>query len=393
MNQTPGMAAALRTMAQTAWWRVPLGFTLTVAFVSLATFWLPNPLRTVVTLICMAGLWVLLFYMASRLLIQEMTGARRQQERNAVNVPDGLALRHVVLWIGLSLILAMMDAALGLSGLLAAGLVLALVLPGATLVLVSGNSLVDALYPPEWLRFFRELGPRDYIALSGWLVLFSILYVSLAGVLSEAPIWVRNALQMGWWSFGLLAWSACAGMLLHAHRIAPPSGPTPKGPETAAPSDLFDQVMEQGADVIKHRKLARVLTAAGETDLALAHAQVHIPALLMTFDRPVEALEQADRLLVLDGDFCLRDPVLMRLLIQTSRRTAPAALTVSLCRNYLKSFPASLVRAEVALTACEALAEADILEEGAGQAWLETVAQEELDTPQRSRLEVLRGSL
>lgn len=377
-------------MAHTGWWRVPPGFALVVALLALAAGWLPEAVRGLLYFLVMTATWLMLFYLAGRFLLEQAVDARRPGERNAVAVPEGLALRQMALWLLFSLLLAAAQATAGTPGLLAAGLLIALVAPAATFALVSGQTLSDALYPPEWQARVHSVGWSGYRALSLWLVFFALVYLLMAEVLTGVPYGLRNGVLMGWWSFALLAWSGAAGQLLRAPR-RPGANQAHPAAEPVDPVKLFDQVMRQGGDIMQHRKLARLLAAAGDRRRALVHAQAHLPALLVTFQRPLEALEQADRLLGLQPSFCLEDPVMMRGLIGQARALAPAALTLSLCHNYLQRFRASLVRGEILLIACEVLAENDSLDGPSGQAWLEAVSAEPLDAKQRVRLEALKS--
>lgn len=372
-------------------WRYAIGgLPVAVLLVYLVAWWLPGPLGGLLIMLSMPGLWLLLFALASRLLLNKAAGVRLAREADAVDTPPGVALRHVLLWLLASLVIALAHAQAGSAGLILVGLLLALALPGATLVLSDGQPLSDALYPPEWLKFARELGVRHYLVLSGWLTIYTMIYLVLAVVLEPAAAWLRNALQMFWWSAALMAWFAQAGSLLHAHRAQTrPTTRREPGPALQDPAAVFDQLMRYGGSCECHRQLARTLEALGDDARALAHGQVHVTALLLSFERPIEALEQADRLLGLDEDFCLDDPVVMRRLIQTGRELAPPSLLVRLCRNYLARFPSSLVAADIHLLACETLAGAGLLHTKQARAWLAALAAADLDAVQRGRLSTL----
>ncbi len=385
-----GSMAAWRWVLRAPWRYLPPALAVAVVVVELLAALLPGFLGGLLILSSMFALWALLFTLASRLLLLRAAGGRGTRQAAAVDLPPGVAVRHTILWILASLLLALVHSAGGLAGLLLAGAVLALLLPGATMVITSGKDLSDALYPAEWLACLRRLGPRDYLALSAWLFAYALVYLVLAGLLDSAPASLRNALQMAWWSGAMLAWFAHAGLSLHAHRAEDEEG-GPGDQEVAIPSPadpvaLFEYVMRRGGDAALHRKLARSLESAGEDRRALTHGQVHIQALLLTFERPTEALEQADRLLALDPDFSLDDPVVMRHLIQTAGRLGTPDLVARLCRNYLARFPGSLVAADIRLTACEALADADRLDTEPARDWLDALADHDLDAAQAERL-------
>ncbi|MGY6554227.1 MAG: hypothetical protein ACXIUM_06860 [Wenzhouxiangella sp.] len=383
-------AAAWRRVLALPWAYVPLGMALAVTVVDLATRILPGPLGGVLILIAVLSFWVLLFALASRLLLQAACGGRSGQDLDPLDVPPGVGVRHVLLWLLASVLLALIHAAGGLPGALVASLALALLLPGATLALSSGETFSDALYPPEWRRWWARLGRRDYLSLSLWLVLYALCYLLLAAVLVHAAPWFRNAVQMTWWSAAVLAWFAYAGLLLNQHRPRAARPERPVLPSAADPLALFEHVQGHGADAELHRKLARALEAGGHTAQALVHAQVHIPALLDSFERPLEALEQADRLLALRPNFSLDDPRVMRQLIDTARKMAPPELVVRLCQNYLQRYTASLFTDEVRLAGCEALAQAGALDSAVGRDWLSALAQADLEPAQSARLSTLR---
>ncbi|TVS11049.1 MAG: hypothetical protein EA419_09215 [Wenzhouxiangella sp.] len=390
-SSVSGLTAAWRWALAPPWRYVPPSLALAVIAVEMLAAVLPRFLGGLLILVSMLALWALLFTLASRLLLLRAAGVRRMRQAASVDLPPGIAVRHTVLWVLASLLLALIHGGTGLAGLVPASLVLALILPGATMVLSAGQSLSDALYPPEWLQNLRRLGVVDYLVLSAWLAVYALIYLVVSGVLADAPGWLRNALQMTWWSAGLLAWFAHVGLLLHAHRqtddrAAPPPSNVPSVDDPVA---LFEHVLRNGGDASLHRKLARTLEAAGEDRRALIHGQVHVQALVLTFERPTEALEQADRLLALDPRFSLDDPVVMRHLIQTAGRLGTPELVARLCRNYLARFPGSLVAADIRLTACEALADAGRLNTQQARDWLDALADDDLDAAQARRLERL----
>ena len=384
------MAAALRLVLRPPWCMLPLGLALAVVAIHVLAAWLPGPLRGLLIMVSMLGLWLVLFALAGRLLRQRAAGARLARERRAIELPEGAAWKQVLLWLIFSILLAVAQAGGGPVGLLTISLLAAVSLPGATLTLTCGRPLIDALYPVEWLKSAREIGPRTYLSLSGWVMVFALIYLLLAAVTAELPAWLRNALQMGWWSLTLLAWSAALGMAVHA--AGKPAAARPRRKNPPAPSnstEMLDQVLREGGDTEAHRTLARRLAAEGNTEGALQHGQVYIPALLQTFERPAEAVEQADRLLALDGEFCLDDPVMMRHLIKAAAEQAPADLVTPLCRNYLTRFRSSLVREDIYLTACESLARDGLLHSEAGRQWLSALDAADLDAKQADRLEKL----
>ncbi len=386
-----GAVTAWRWVLGAPWRYVSPLLALAVIAVELLVVLLPGFLGGLVILASMLALWVLLFNLASRLLLMRTMGVSRLRQATALDLPPGIAARHTALWVVASLLLALIHAGSGPVGLVPASLVLALILPGATMVLAAGQGLGDALYPHEWLGRLRQLGATDYLVLSAWLIVYAVIYLAVSGLLGGVPGWLRNALQMTWWSAAMLAWFAQVGLLLHAHRAPEDrSGPPPTDlPSTDDPVALFEHVLRNGGDAAMHRKLARTLEAAGEDRRALAHGQIHIHALLLTFERPTEALEQADRLLALDAGFCLDDPVVMRHLIQTAAALGTPRLVVRLCRNYLARFPASLVAADIRLTACEALADAGQLDTQPARDWLKALRGDDLDARQAERLQRL----
>lgn len=387
------------TGVQSAWawaltppWRyAPIGMPIAVIVVYLSAGLLPRPLGGVLILLSMLSLWALLFFLASRLLLLRAAGVRLARQADQVETPQGVATRHVLLWLLASVLLALVYGGTGLAGGFLACLALALILPAATLVLTSGKPLSDALYPPEWLKFVRQLGLSDYLSLSVWLTVYALVYLLVAAALAGAPVWLRNAVQMAWWSAAMLAWFAHAGLLLHAHRHR--LGKKPRSTPLSSVTDpeaLFDRVMREGGHAETHRRLARMLESARLDSHALAHSQVHINALLLTFERPMEALEQADRMLVIDPEFTLNDPTDMRRLIATARDLAPPDLVFRLCRNYLRRFTASVFTDEIRLSACEALAAEGRLDSQEARAWLDALSDADLDPEQQQRLARLR---
>lgn len=384
---SPGAPSAWAWVLSPPWRYTPIGMPIAVIVVSLMAGLLPRPLGGVLILLSMLGLWALLFFLASRLLLLRAAGVPLVRQADQVETPPGVATRHVLLWLMASALLALVYGGAGLAGGILACLALALILPAATLVLTSGRSLSDALYPPEWLQFVRQLGWTDYLSLSVWLTVYALLYLLVAAALADLPVWLRNAVQMAWWSAAVLAWFAQAGMLLHAHRNRRREKPrsAPRSSETN-PEALFDRVMREGGNAETHRKLARMLESARLDRRALAHSQIHICALLQTFERPLEALEQADRMLAIDPEFSLNDPTDMRRLIDTARDLGPPDLALSLCRNYLRRFRASVFTDEIRLSACEALAADGLLDSEEGRAWLDALKMADLDPGQQQRL-------
>ncbi len=390
-DSTIGVRSAWAWATTPPWRYAPIGMPLVVIAVYLTAAVLPRPLGGVLILLSMIGLWAVLFFLASRLLLLRAAGVRLTRQADRVETPSGVATRQVLLWVLASVLLALVYGGTGLAGGILACLALALILPAATLVLTSGQSLADALYPPEWQKFVRELGMSDYLTLSVWLTVYALVYLLVAAALAGFPVWLRNAVQMAWWSAAVLAWFAHAGLLLHAHRRRPEKTPaTPLSGETD-PEALFDRVMREGGDAETHRKLARMLESAGLDHRALAHSQVHINALLLTFERPLEALEQADRMLAINPEFSLNDPTDMRRLINSARDLAPPDLVVRLCRNYLRRFTASLFTDEVRLIACEAQAADDLLHTDEARAWLDALKAGDLDPDQQQRLARLQA--
>jgi len=310
---------------------------------------------------------------------------------------DGLAIRHIGLWLIATFLLVLLSIYFGTAGVVIGSFAIAAVLPAATIILTVSKSLFDALVPTQWLRLASRIGRGDYLRLYAALLGAALIYLAIAGLLGwlGAGQGLRNLLQLAYWAFAVFGWFHLAGRAVFIHRdelnlIEPDTEPEKK-PErfTRDAETLWRQIRERGGTREMHAELARQLERSGERERRLAHGHMHLEALLFSFELPDEALDRTQRMLAVDADFCLERPQSMRALIRAARDQGVDRLTGRLCSNYLKRFPNSAKADEIRLIGCEALAENASSQREHAERWFRDLMTSKLDDNQRDRLKTI----
>jgi len=339
-------------------------------------------------------LWLLIYRVASELLLSEAAGSNRRGGQTVFDAPDGLAARHIALWLLATVTLAAMSVHWGGAGLVLGAAILVAMLPAATIVLTLSQSLIEALVPNRWLQLLARMGAADYFRLCGLLLLAVIAYRVLVQLLVQlgqtGPL--AKGLIAAVWATGVLAWFHLAGRAVWLHRDAlgldsADTEPEPK-PERFSrdPRRLWQQIQEHGGTEAMHAELARQLDQRGDRARQLEHARMHIPALLLAFEKPAEALRRAGRMLELDRDFVLDDLDSSFALLRHAVEARRAGLVAELTRNYLATWPHSVKANEARLLACEVLAEDGSKARRRAERWFRELMTAKLEPEQRQRL-------
>src|SRR6056297_3670623 len=341
--------------------------------------------------------WITVYRVASEILLASAEGDTGAPSFRTMESADGLAIRHIGLWLVATFALVLLSIYFGVAGVLIGSFAIAAVLPAATIILTLSKSLFDALVPTQWLRLASRIGRSDYLRLYAALLGAALVYLVVAGLLGwlGAGRGLRNVVQLGYWTFAVFGWFHLAGRAVFVHRaelnlIEPDTEPEKK-PErfTRDAEILWRQIRERGGTREMHAELARQLERAGEREWRLEHGRMHLEVLLLSFELPDEALDRAERMLAVDADFCLERPQFMRALIRAARDQDAGRLAGKLCGNYLKRFPNSAQCNEVRLLGCEALvADASAQRENA-ERWFRELMTSALDDNQRDRLKTV----
>jgi len=311
-----------------------------------------------------------------------------------VESADGLAIRHIGLWLVATIALAALSIYFGVAGVLIGSVAIAAVLPAATIILTLTRSLFEALVPTQWLRLAARIGRGDYLKLYAALLGAALVYLALAGLLGwlGADRGLRNVVQLGYWTYAVFGWFHLAGRAVFLHRaelnLIEPDTEAEEQPERFSrdAETLWRKIRERGGTREMHAELARQLERAGQRERRLEHGRMHLEALLLSFELPDEALDRAERMFAVDPDFCLERPETMRMLITAARDRDVGRLAGRLCGNYLKRFPNSARCDEVRLLGCEALAGDDSAQREHAERWFRELMTSELDDDQRERL-------
>lgn len=355
---------------------------------------LPIPFIGVVTLILRILVWITVYRVASEILLASAEGDTGAPSFRTVESADGLAVRHIGLWLVATFTLAMLSIYFGAAGVIVGSILIASVLPAATIILTLSKSLFGALVPTQWLRLAALIGRGDYLRLYAALLGAALVYLALAGLLGwlGAGQGLRNVVQLGYWTFAVFGWFHLAGRAVFVHRselnLTEPDSASERKPErfTRDAETLWRQIRQQGGTREMHAELARQLERSGDRETRLEHGRMHLEALLLSFELPDEALDRAQRLLSADPDFCLERPETMRALIQAARDRDVGRLAGRLCVNYLKRFPGSARCNEVRLMGCEALAGNASSQDDHAERWFRELMTAELNDGQRKRL-------
>ncbi|MEX2497953.1 MAG: hypothetical protein WD397_03645 [Wenzhouxiangellaceae bacterium] len=342
-------------------------------------------------------IWITVYRVASEILLASAEGDTGAPGFRTVESTDGLAIRHIGLWLIATFTLVALSIYFGYPGVLIGSVAIAAVLPAATIILTLSKSLFEALVPTQWLRLAARIGRGDYLRLYATLLGAALVYLAIAGLLEwlGAGQGLRNVVQLGYWTFAVFGWFHLAGRAVFLHRVElnliEPDTESAQQPErfTRDAETLWRQIREHGGTREMHAELARQLEQSGDRQTRLEHGRMHLEALLLSFELPDEALDRAERMLAIDADFCLERPQTMRALIQAAHHQGVGRLAGRLCSNYLKRFPNSARADEIRLTGCEALADDTSSMRGPAERWFRELMTAELTDGQRGRLKVL----
>ncbi len=356
---------------------------------------LPIPFSWLLALILRVALWIAVYRIASEILLSAAEGDSGAPGTGHTESADGLAFRQIGLWLIATAVVVLGAAHAGAPGAVGVSIAIATVLPAATIILTLSRSLSEALIPTQWARLAARMGWREYARLFGLLVLASFVYIGIETGLRwiDTGSGIRNVVQLGYWAWAVFAWFHLAGRTVHRRRaelnLVEPDTQPDRPPErfTRDADTLWRQIRERGGTLEMHAELARQLERSAHRDTRLAHAQIHLPALLLSFERPDEALDRAERMLSIDPDFCLERPPHMRALIDAAIRREAPRLAARLCRNYLARFPGSAWADAVRLTGCEALASDQSTLRPLGERWFRELMTRDLGDEERRRLQ------
>ncbi|MGY6629454.1 MAG: hypothetical protein ACXIUL_00465 [Wenzhouxiangella sp.] len=335
-----------------AWYRLPLagpclglvaGAGLAVLALGLVHGVLPWPLNGFVLMVAMVSLWIVVFRQATGLLIDQ---AELDSDLDLLIWPG--TRQAFVAFLLLALLAALFQL---LPWWLAVPFLplWAWAMPLAALSLARGEGLLDALYPPLWKALSDDLGRpiRRWMAIA--LLIASVVYLAAAGLLSALPVTLRSMVLMALWVYLLLAWYALLGQLWRLRFAPDPAATVDDSPASPCSLDQQWQALQRdGGTLADFRRLADALELADDRAREQVHARRFITALLEGFERPQEAVERVDRLLLRFPEFCLEKPSEQWALIQAARHHGHPDLVDRLCANFLAGFPAAPLRAQVA---------------------------------------------
>jgi len=370
------------------------GFWFAIVFIE-ALSRAPIPLGGLAAFVLRFVAWFMLYRIASETLLEaadDTPGLPRRTEGG-----DGLAWRHVALWLIGTLALVAITVWVGPVGTVLGALGLLLVLPAATILLTLGRSLLSALWPPSWLRLAARLGQRDYGLLCGALLGIGAVYALAAwiGHLVQPDGWLGPIAQFTVWSAGVLGWFHLAGRAVALHRddlnLTEPDTEVEPEPErfTRDPEALWEEIRTRGGSRAMHAELARQLAVDDPADRRLTHGRMHIETLLLAFEDPVEAVDRSAAMLDLDPGFCLSDADVMRALVVAAADQDQPDLTLRFAENFLARYPRSAKAPSVKLRACEALADRASGQRGPADDWYRELQVSDLNDAARERLQTL----
>ncbi|MEM1080645.1 MAG: hypothetical protein AAGH65_03605 [Pseudomonadota bacterium] len=359
---------------------------------------MPSPVQFVILAPITLVLWIMLFRLASEVLMTAaMGGSFRYGFRN-LSAPDGLALRHIGLWLLASLGFAISPVILGVFGSVLTVLLLVLVMPTMTLQLTLRNDLFDALNPIAGSRLVRALGATDYGRLCGLLAALATGYLAV-GMMTESMAWptpMQHIVALMYWGWAMLAWFFLAGTTLYHHRedfeLAPAdqSEAPPVLPAFSRdPDRLWQEIQRQGGTESMHAALADALDRSDHHDRRIAHGRLHVAALMSAFDRPEQAVQRTAELIVAEPLFVLEPPSVMVELLQHAAVYEHSGLVYSLALSYLHHYPRSKRVNDVRLLACEALQVEHGERRDQAQRWFQSLMTEAMTPAQQVRLSAL----
>ncbi|MDT8409239.1 MAG: hypothetical protein RQ741_06545 [Wenzhouxiangellaceae bacterium] len=108
---------------------------------------LPGLLGMVIALALSLVVWIVLFRLASEIPLSASEGAASAPAFRDMDSADGLAIKHIALWLFFTMLLGALAANLGYAAVAAGSLAALIVLPAATVILTLSNSMTDALAP------------------------------------------------------------------------------------------------------------------------------------------------------------------------------------------------------------------------------------------------------
>lgn len=346
-------------------------------------------------------IWVMLFRNASEILLTASEGGTFRFGHRFTTSPDGLALRHIGLWLLYALLFALCWGYFGVLGAALSAVTLAALVPAATLLLTLRNSLLDSFDPVAAKRIIETLGFADYGRLCGLLVGLTLTYLTLDALASTLamPLPVQNLLLLVYWAWALIAWFYLAGCTLFEHRneltLAPDDEALAEVPPerfTRDPDRLWATIQQDGGSIEMHRVLADSLDRGDDQATQMAHGKLHVAALLEAFEQPQAALDRAAELLQIDQRFALDRPSVMVELIQSAARYEQPKTLHRLIDSYLHHFPTSRQCNELRLLGCEALQESSGACRKQAKDWYQQLMTSELDEKQRQRMESIASS-
>lgn len=339
--------------------------------------------------------WLALYRYASEILVATARGAADPPEMVSMDAADRLAFRHVLLWILATLVVvALAVTGSGPFWLVTGCVVVAAVLPAATVVLTLTGSLLEGVNPARWWALVRGTG-HDYEVAAGWLVLLGLVYL-MADIVSARLGWLGDAVMIGVWGWGLLGWFHLLGRLVHQH--AGELGLADDGSEwveaeepvdTPAvnenPAALHERIRCHGGTREEHDSLHAHLRRAGKAGDLVAHARDYIPALLYSHEDPDRALDIAEHCLDADPGFCLANPAHMRDLVHAAAERERVRDALRLIGAFAETHAGHRLQPDVELAGCRLLVDQPGEARHAGR-WLRRLAGMDLDANQKNEV-------
>ncbi|HMB38156.1 MAG TPA: hypothetical protein VKO85_03680, partial [Wenzhouxiangellaceae bacterium] len=126
---------------------------------------LPIPFIGLLAFIVRILIWIMVYRVASEILLASAEGDTGAPSFRTVESADGLAIRHIGLWLVATFTLVLLSIYFGAAGVVIGSFAIAAVLPAATIILTLSKSLFDALVPTQWLRLAVRIGRGDYLRL------------------------------------------------------------------------------------------------------------------------------------------------------------------------------------------------------------------------------------
>lgn len=334
-------------------WPLIVAAALIAGLVSLLLPHLPPIFAGLLALATMVTLWILSLRVASKILLATADGAGLEREYRSFDPGELQAARQIGLWLLVALILAMLNQSLGTGALVLGLLVLALLMPGMTLMVAMSNSLSSLSSADSWRTLRDRIDGPDYRRLSGLFAAFGLIYAGLDNATAALlPVPITNAVMMALWVYGLWVFFYAIGHWLHGADTAAADEPA----TGESIEQLTSRLSKAGGSLADHRRLFRALEQNGNNAELLEHGQGFIGALLLAHERAPEAIERAAALAAIDPDFVLGLPSAQLKLIEAARDHGDPDLVVRLVSAYLKAWPAAPGGRDARLIACETAA-------------------------------------